>query len=180
LVRIGLVSDSHRALGALARAVERMGNVDAILHAGDETRDAAAMSQWVKVPVWSVAGNWDRIGPGTPAVRVLDDFGPRLLLTHGHQYGVKQGMDGLIQLAQQHAAVVAVYGHTHRHHAEVKNGVLVVNPGSCADPRGHQDPTCGFLDIKPMAGGWEITASVLTLAGTLVDWAQLQVPGEAS
>lgn len=174
-MRILVVSDSHGNMEALRRAVARAGSVVAILHAGDEVCDADALRREVRVPVISVAGNWDRADTEHPLWCVIDSYGPRVLLTHGHTLGVKRDLTQLLETAGQHKAAVALYGHTHRYAVGVHNGVLVMNPGSCAQPRAHQDPTFGMLEIQEQAGAWMVTASVITLRGTLVDWGELRV-----
>jgi putative phosphoesterase len=51
-------------------------------------------------------------------------------MTHGHLYGVKTGLDALINAGRLRRADVVLFGHTHRAYREDFGGMLLVNPGS--------------------------------------------------
>ncbi len=62
-----------------------------------------------------------------------DEFvleGKRIFMTHGHLYGVKTGLGAVLNAAVTRSADILLFGHTHRVHKELFNGMLVVNPGS--------------------------------------------------
>jgi putative phosphoesterase len=175
-MRVGVVSDSHRALDALWTAVEAMLPVNAILHAGDETADAQWLAERCPVQVRGVAGNWDRPSQPFPLEQVLDEFGARIYLTHGHRLGVKEGLDELVRRARQLGARIAVYGHTHRFHLAVSEGILILNPGSLSSPRGHRERTFGMLDMAPTPDGIRVTGSIVSLRGARIDRLSVDLP----
>lgn len=167
-MRLCVVSDSHRHRHELLRAVKNMQPLDAILHAGDETSDAAWLMERVDWPVYAVAGNWDSPSPDFPIERVLD-FGATILLTHGHRQRVKEGLGSLAERAAQVGARVIVFGHTHMATLRVDGGRIYLNPGSLASPRGGRERTCALLEICEEASGRiEVRAAHVTVQGDIV------------
>ena len=59
----------------------------------------------------------------------------RILLTHGHRYGVKEDLQRLTYAALEQACAVALFGHTHEPFLAREQGVLLLNPGSLCQPR---------------------------------------------
>ena len=51
-------------------------------------------------------------------------------MTHGHMYGAKQGLHGLVQQAKQCDADLVLYGHTHQQTLEQIGNTLYLCPGS--------------------------------------------------
>ncbi|MBO7376534.1 MAG: metallophosphoesterase family protein, partial [Clostridia bacterium] len=49
---------------------------------------------------------------------------------HGHKYGVKGGLVRLAAAAAARGCRAAFYGHTHAPCVKMKDGVLLVNPGT--------------------------------------------------
>ncbi len=168
-MRICLVSDSHRHRHELLRAVKTLQPLDGILHAGDETSDAAWLMERVNWPVYAVAGNWDAVTSAFPLERILD-CGLKVLLTHGHKLRVKEGLTQLQQHAHEVDAKVVIYGHTHKAQTVVYNGRLYVNPGSLASPRGGRERTCALLEIECLRdeGYYQVRASHVTVQGDIV------------
>lgn len=128
MMRIGAISDTHGDLTAAVAAVRQMGNVAMVLHAGDHYRDGRELARRVRVPVRMVIGNCDLQLPG-PAELILEAEGARILLTHGHNYRVKQRLDTLAYHAAEAGVDVVVYGHTHAAEEFRENDILFVNPG---------------------------------------------------
>lgn len=62
----------------------------------------------------------------------------RVLMTHGHRFGIRRGLSVLGQYARLKECDLCFFGHSHRPCEEVCEGVLCVNPGSLSEPR--QDP----------------------------------------
>lgn len=134
-MRIGVVSDSHGAvgrLGALLMAMEAGGPLDAVIHLGDGYHDLDEYREHLPA-VYQVAGNCDWMQPGTEELLFLS--GARILITHGHRYRVRSGADALLAQAIQDQAQAALYGHTHSPRCEWRNGILLLNPGAAQDGR---------------------------------------------
>jgi putative phosphoesterase len=135
---IGVISDTHGLLRP--EALHALEGVDLILHAGD-VGDVSILSRLGEVaPVLAVHGNTDR-GPlrhSLPHTAVVDlgtvDGVPRDAEPRGPTaYVLHVGEELELDPAAAGFAVV-VTGHTHIPHAEERNGVLHLNPGS-AGPR---------------------------------------------
>ena len=134
---ITVLSDTHSRSGHEldGRAKAAVEESDAVVHAGDFlTATALDAFEAAADRLYAVYGN-----NATPAVRdrlpperTFDIEGVRFVLTHGDD----RGATGLSLLGRQQAADVVVFGHSHRHAATDADDVLLLNPGSHADPRG--------------------------------------------
>jgi putative phosphoesterase len=168
-MRLCLVSDSHRYRHELLSAAKSVPRIDAILHAGDEVEDVRWLQQKVDWPIYAVAGNWDTPSAEFPQERVITEFGPTILLTHGHQWKVKEGISALAKHALEVGATIVVFGHTHTAMTAMSDGVLFVNPGSLAAPRGRRERTFAVMEIEPMGedAGYDVRVSHYTAKGEL-------------
>lgn len=111
-----VVSDSHGRVeniqSALARQVQ---SPDAILFLGDGARDLDRL--WIcDIPIWAVRGNcdWSSSDYADKTERLLYLEGHTLLLTHGHEWGVKSGLGALVVHAAELGADIVLFGHTHK------------------------------------------------------------------
>ena len=69
--------------------------------------------------------------------------GVRIFGTHGHRYGVKQGLLRFSLAAQEQQAQVALFGHTHIPYCRQEGGLWLLNPGAC----GGRAPSCGIVTV---------------------------------
>lgn len=149
-MKVGIVSDSHGNTNALDAMLQHPAAVDveAWLFAGDIAMDAEYLEMVTDLPVIKVAGNND-----WPMSRLEDTViaqlgGHRILLTHGHLYGVGFSTQNLVLAATEQAADIAIYGHTHV--ADVSIGeVTVLNPGSVARPRDASRGSFMVVELAP-------------------------------
>ncbi|WP_057896102.1 metallophosphoesterase [Liquorilactobacillus oeni] len=128
-----VVSDSHGDRDILAKLVDKyQGKVTKMFHCGDsELSPDDSIFDNFKV----VTGNCD-YDPRFEET-LLEKSGDELvLLTHGHLYGVNNGMQRLSLLAEEKAATIVLFGHTHLLGAEYRKNCLFLNPGSISFPRG--------------------------------------------
>lgn len=151
MVRVAVISDSHgnfRHLGVLRSKLG--GRLDWLLHAGDHMRDAERIGVNLGVDpsrIRAVVGNCD-YPAREPAQELLEIGGVKILLTHGHLYGVKDTLDRIYYRAEELGARVAVFGHSHIPVSVEEGGILLFNPGSISSPRLAGDsPSCGLLEI---------------------------------
>lgn len=147
MIRLGVIGDTHRQLGIAKKAVEQMGEIDALLHTGDHFQDAHDLAQQLPMPVEGVAGNCDWFKIQGPNELTLEYDGVRVFLTHGHLYRVRFDTEVLLKKALAVEAQVAVFGHTHIPFMEQRKGILLFNPGSVANPREGTRPSFGILNI---------------------------------
>lgn len=130
---VGVISDTHGLLRP--EAVEALRGSDLIVHAGDVGAPEVLAGLRQVAPVTAVRGNVDT-APWTaalPAFAVVDAGGTHLYVLHQIEH-----LD-LDPVAAGFAAVI--YGHSHQPSAEVRKGVLFLNPGS-AGPRRFSRPIC--------------------------------------
>lgn len=166
-MRICAVSDTHRYRHELLTAVKSAQPLSAILHAGDETSDTQWLSERVNWPIYGVAGNWDTPSEKFPAERILD-FGLCILLVHGHRQRVKENLAHLVHRAKEVNADMVVYGHSHVASATKSDGVLLINPGSLASPRGRRERTFAMIDIDETTDKYLVRVSHCLSTGQTV------------
>ncbi len=75
--------------------------------------------------------------------------GKRIVYTHGDLYGVKYGLGGVLKLADDSAADIVLFGHTHipvetYQNTEKGRGVYLFNPGSIGMSY-RSEPTYGVI-----------------------------------
>lgn len=149
-MQIGLISDTHiprRGRYLPPRVFEIFADVDLIIHAGDLMELTVLHELSVIAPVYAVAGNtdgWD-VRSKLPRRRTLEFDGYRIGVIHGDGYGGDTPTRALQAFSEVDCVV---FGHSHIPLNEVRQGVLLVNPGSPTDPRGLH-PTVGLLHIEP-------------------------------
>lgn len=147
-MRIGILSDSHGKLKKAEQALQEMGNIDLLLHAGDYCEDALILGEAYRIKVKSVVGNCDRYAPG-PTEELLEINSYKIYLTHGHLFGVKYSLDKLKKQAKRLGADIVIYGHTHVPHQEEIEGILFLNPGSITWPRIPGRHSYAVLEVSP-------------------------------
>ena len=144
-MRIGVISDTHGDQAAIRQIVKMATDIDMWLHAGDCSQDAEYLAGLVAVPVLAAKGNCD--GHTTARLNEFVDFlGYKIWLTHGHRYGVKQGIQELLAVAKENDIKIAIYGHTHVPDNRWCEGVFIFNPGSATSSYGNHG-TYGVLEI---------------------------------
>lgn len=148
-MNILVLSDSHGNISSMVQAVERE-SPDLLLHLGDCWRDAERLHErFPTLPLHQVPGNCD-FRSTEPAERLLLLEGKRVLLCHGHTYGVKQSLLTAGYAAEEQALDAFLFGHTHCPLVDRRGRTLFLNPGSIGDP------------VRPFYG-------VLTLEGETLD-----------
>ena len=149
-MKIGIVSDSHgdtQALDLMLAHPEAQ-EVEGWFFAGDIAMDAEYLAMVTQLPVAKVAGNNDWPYTSLEDALVTEIEGHRILLTHGHLYGVQFSTEMLVQVAEAQQADIAIYGHTHV--ADIQpGGVMVLNPGSIARPRDASKGSFMVADLLP-------------------------------
>lgn len=83
---------------------------------------------------------------------ILNADNKRFFITHGHIYFMGRLPDFLKK------GDIFVQGHTHIATLEEKDGIVILNPGSCSLPRGKDDASYatyvdGLIEIKELATG---------------------------
>lgn len=147
-LKIGLFSDSHGHFHSLLMCAERLVDADMYLHAGDYIRDANDLAIVTGKECIGVTGNCDYPLGEAATPKMLDLAGWKIMLVHGHQFGVKHGIDKLYHVAEDCCAEIVVYGHTHNASLYVLDGkTMFINPGSCFRSRNDVDETYAWLQL---------------------------------
>jgi len=129
-MRIGVVSDTHVTSFAEVpdRILVALAEVDLIIHAGDfvtkDVFDGLKRLGEVKA-VW---GNMD----SNELKRILPE--KELLLVEGRRIGITHGSGGPYGIEDRVSRMfkdvdVIIYGHSHQTRNEIKEGILLFNPG---------------------------------------------------
>lgn len=131
-MKLLVLSDSHGNVRNMAEAVEctapRM-----ILHLGDCWRDAEQLRDlYPDIPLVQVPGNCD-FRPQEPSEQLLCLENKRILLCHGHTYGVKQSLLSAGYAAEEQDLDLFLFGHTHKPLVDMRGKTLFLNPGSIGD-----------------------------------------------
>ena len=143
-MNILVLSDSHGNLSNMARAVERE-SPRMILHLGDCWRDGERLHDlFPSIPFHQVPGNCD-FRPAEPAEQLLFVEDKRILLCHGHTYGVKQSLLRAGFASEEQNLDCFLFGHTHRPLVDMRGKTLFLNPGSIGD---HFRPCYGVVTIR--------------------------------
>ncbi len=124
---IGIISDTHGLLRPEARYA--LQGSDMIIHAGDVGSPEVLDGLRSIAPTIAVRGNVDREAWARklPVSEVVNAGGLQLYLLHDLS---------LLDLDPKAAGFSAVIsGHSHRPHAEMRDGILYLNPGSAGRRR---------------------------------------------
>lgn len=143
-MKILVLSDSHGNLTNMEQAVERT-SPNLIVHLGDCWRDGERLHEhFPEIPLEQVPGNCDfRLGEPAEKLLILRD--KRILICHGHTYGVKQSLLNAGYAAEEQTLDLFLFGHTHRPLVDMRGRTLFLNPGSIGD---YAHPFYGVVTIE--------------------------------
>lgn len=149
-MKICVCSDSHGNWYGLQEMVDRE-NPEMLWFLGDGERDWGQVKLSQQTAFVAVCGNCDFMSM-EPPYRKIKLYGKTIYLTHGHLYGAKQGLYGLMNQALQHQADMVLYGHTHHAQLDEREGCLYLCPGSM----GHQEERYAIVTIPEDGGNIEV------------------------
>ena len=133
-MKILIVSDTHGHERNLKKVIEKVGQTDLFIHLGDIEGHEDYIEALADCPVHMVSGNNDFFSD-LPREEEFQLGRYRVLITHGHYYGVFVGTDRLKEEARSRNIDIVMYGHTHRPEIDIDDHVTVLNPGSLSYPR---------------------------------------------
>lgn len=147
MMKILIVSDSHGRFANLEKVIEKVGDIDLMLHLGDYESGEEYLKSLANCPVEIVAGNNDFFAD-VPKEKILVLGRHTILMTHGHRYSVNFGTGRIKDAASQQGADIVLFGHTHRPLVDLSTGVWAINPGSISQPRQENGkPSFILMDI---------------------------------
>ena len=119
-----IFSDLHGDKLSLMKIKNLAKQANGVFFAGD---GYSAVKSLDENELYAVGGNCD-IG-GAPEM-VIEIDGARILLTHGHKYGVKSSLLALTLRAKELDCTAVIFGHTHQPFCSYENDVFLLNPGA--------------------------------------------------
>ena len=143
-----IVSDTHGRDTNLEETVLREAPFDYLIHCGDVEGREFFIEALAECPCSIVAGNNDFFSDLQKEEEIVLE-GKKILVTHGHYYGVSMDVYGLADEARDRKCDAAVFGHTHKPYVAKVDGILVINPGSLAYPRQEgRRPSYAVMDVE--------------------------------
>ncbi|SHK04108.1 hypothetical protein SAMN02745227_01368 [Anaerobranca californiensis DSM 14826] len=147
MIVIPVFSDTHGFKETIKKCGEIAMGYDFFFHLGDNIKDALEIEGFCGKQGFKVVGNTDIGAKGDEKI-LLTIKGKRILLCHGHQFGVKSGLTRLSYYCEENGIDLAVFGHTHVSLITEINGVKYFNPGSAVLPRGGTIRSYGLISIS--------------------------------
>ena len=146
-MKVLIVSDSHKHNENIEKVLNKVKPIDLMIHCGDAEGYEAYISKIAECPLFIVAGNNDFFSRlDREMVFNIDKY--KVFLTHGHYYYVSMGVERLVDEAKQRGVDIVMYGHTHRPMLDIREDIVIINPGSISYPR--QDgriPTYMMMEV---------------------------------
>ena len=136
-MKILIVSDTHGRDDNLVKVLKKVKPIDFLRHCGDVEGSEKKIRELAGCPCAMVKGNNDFF-TDIPREEVITLGRYKVLIVHGHTYGVAWDEEGVIEAARERGCDIVMYGHTHRPSINIatgKGGVTTINPGSLAFPR---------------------------------------------
>lgn len=146
--KVLILSDSH-GMDTELQVIRNRHPADAYIHCGDSelSDDAIYLQGFV-----TVQGNCDWTA-SFPTEQIVEVGDLRFFITHGHHYAVKSSLLQLQYRAEEVAADIVCFGHSHVAYLEQHDPFLFINPGSIRSPRHFTEPSYVVLE-------WEGPAEV--------------------
>ena len=136
MMKILIVSDTHRKDKNLERVIEREKPLDMFIHLGDAEGSEYAIASWVNPScvMEMVSGNNDFFSRLDKEKEIrIGNY--KALITHGHYYGVSLGPERIIGEGLDRGVDIVMFGHTHQPYLHYADKLTVLNPGSISYPR---------------------------------------------
>ncbi len=154
---IAIVADTHGKIDTINRALALL-HPAYLLFAGDHYGDGIKLSKQLDIPCCAVPGNCD-FDMLHNQEEIIEFHGHKILLVHGHQYGVKRDLNNIFYRGKELEADAVVFGHTHMPHCEKIDDLWLINPGSPSRPRISGQSTYAILQVSEH----ELRPSILKL-----------------
>lgn len=129
-MKILVISDSHGRLERLISIYEKE-QPDVVICAGDHSEDGKNLSFiHSEAKYYIVKGNCDFYDIKSEDEMVIELGEHKVLLAHGHHYGVKQTYGIIEARGRELGCDIVIFGHTHRQELIEKDGITLFNPGA--------------------------------------------------
>lgn len=147
IMKILIVSDTHKQNQNLSKVLDRIGHIDMLIHLGDSEGSEDYICAIAGCPVEIVGGNNDFFS-NLDREKELKIGKYNVLITHGHYYYVSMGTEDIKKEAEARGKDIVMFGHTHKPLIEIDDNVIAINPGSISYPRQEgRKPSYVIMDI---------------------------------
>lgn len=123
--KIVVLSDTHGNVSGLEKIRNILAENDAVIHCGDGYKDLDYFPEIKEKHC--VKGNCDGLNRDE---KIIEIEGKKVLILHGHNHGVKSGIERLRYYAMEKGVNVVFYGHTHKASIVEADGITFINPGN--------------------------------------------------
>lgn len=143
-MRAIVFSDTHGDIKLLEDAIKHFKSPEYRFGLGDYEVDPFVLDA---LGVTGVKGNsffdpnWD-----DNFIYKADNY--KLLFTHGHKMGVRDGLYRLYLYAKENNIDIIFYGHTHMAKIDKYEDIYFINPGSTTRPYSPTFPTLVYMEIN--------------------------------
>lgn len=125
-----VVSDTHGSTRMTRNILDTEKGITHLMHLGDGAKDAQLIkADYPHLYTCFIKGNNDHFCD-FPDKIVMDFSGYTIFATHGHLYGVRQNIYGLLKEATKYKANLVLFGHTHLRFDGELNGIRFLNPSA--------------------------------------------------
>lgn len=145
-MRIAVVSDTHGGKNSIELIKNYIKNSDVLIHLGDNIADLNSIKEGFDGKVFGVSGNCD-YSSIFPTEQIIDIGKKKIFITHGHNYGVKYGIDRIFYKAKELGVDAVLFGHTHIKMVYEEDGLWIINPGSAYIPK-DGSASIAFIEIE--------------------------------
>lgn len=143
-MKILVTSDTHGMHDAISDYILTHDDIDLLIHAGDGLEDVEKIYYETGISYYAVKGNNDYfIEEDYDKVINLGD--KKIFLSHGHRYNIDFTYENILEKAKKESCDIIIFGHIHKYVYEIKNGILLLNPGS---PYLARDGFYGFIILE--------------------------------
>lgn len=155
-MKIGIVSDTHRNKEFLHQVVNWLvsrQHIEQLYHLGDDYEDVIELAD-EGIEVVQVPGIYHKqyLNGSLKAKQVKHVVGLRILLVHSLEKDVNENDKAISD--------VILYGHTHRAALELKDGLMLMNPGHLKSTIDKQEKASfGLMDVQDAI----VTAKIINL-----------------
>lgn len=146
-MKILVTSDTHGNIRNIIKVMKNTKDINRIIHLGDYERDVEELEALSGVPIDFVPGNCD-FNSYAPREKILDFYGLKILITHGHYYDVKWEYDTILKAAKEKKVNMVLFGHTHVSLVKNIDDITLINPGSISLPRDGKGCSFGILEVE--------------------------------
>ncbi len=128
--QILVISDVHGSAENLEHLLKKEKYSD-IIFCGDGIKEVMESSILSSAKRFFVRGNTDKYLYDNIEFNLTCGIYNRLFfITHGNEFGVKDGNERLLMFSKENYIDVAIFGHTHYPLYIEENGIILFNPGS--------------------------------------------------